>query len=246
MPGCLRGTRASRTLIAASFLTSSTGQSDKYMAFTSLTGIRRANTYLVPQCRVCVCVCVMPGLTQLQRAYLSWELILMPTSQPYPPAMAWSPSALDLISVSREETEGRHAHTLNQSQEVPSPENILGAPSPCRCPSRLQTCMQAVYTFMHGSPGGLARPVTIPDHSSPPAQELPHSLGRARRQHTHQAHTIPLAKGLSSPPPLFPQPPPRAGPITLQARAPPRWRGGGQGTPTGGPATSQGGEKAQD
>lgn len=176
----------------------------------------------------------------------------MPTSQPYPPALAWSPSALDPSRVVQ-------GGNLRQACTRPKPvsgvlshENILGAPGPCWCPSRLQTCMQAVYTFMHASPGGLARPATIPDHSSPPprtsptpAQELPHSLRRARRQHTHQAHTIPLVKGLSSPPPLFPQPAPRAGPITLQARAPPRWRGGGQGTPTGGPATSQGGEKAQ-
>lgn len=112
------------------------------------------------------CVCVMPGLTQLQEAYMSWELILMPPLN-LSSSLGLSPSTLDPSRVvqGRKPRAGSCTH-LNQSR-VLSHENILGAPGPCWCPPVCRpVCKKAVYTFMHASRP--ARPATIPDHSSPP------------------------------------------------------------------------------
>lgn len=131
---------------------------------------------------------------------------------------------------------------------VPFQANSLGAPGSRQCPSKQLTCKAR---RVHPPCRHPRRPLQAnrPPRSQPPHStghgRFPHRLGRrARRQHTHRAHTILLAEALSSRLPS-PQPPPQAGPITLQARSPPRWRGGGQGTPTGGPATLQGGEGTQ-
>ena len=218
------------------------------MAFASLTGIRHANTCLVPQCPVCVCVCNAWPYTTPEGIYK------LGTDTHAHLSTLSSSHGLESIST------GPHQRVQggNPGEARTHPKPVSGAPfprkhpwSPRSLPVTLQTAdLYASRVHLHARIP--RRPCQASHHQitapppRPPAQELPHSLGRARRQHTHQAHTIPLAKGLSSPPPIFPQPPPRAGPITLQARAPPRWRGGGQGTPTGGPATSQGGEKAQD
>lgn len=104
--------------------------------------------------------------------------------------------------------------------------------------------MQGVCTLHACIPKGLARPTILPDPSHRHRARKPPPLGGARRQHTHRAHTTPLAKGLST---RLPSPP--ATPIgrynyTL-GEGLPRRPGGGQGTPTGGPATPQGKEGAQ-
>lgn len=124
---------------------------------------------------------------------------------------------------------------------VSSEAHILGAPGSRRCPSKQLTCMQGLYTLHASVPEGLARPTILPNHSHPHAARIPPPLTLAvpgastppGRTQSHLQKSLPLR--LPSP-----QPPPPAGPITLQTRAPPRWRGRGQGTPTGGPATPLG------
>lgn len=102
--------------------------------------------------------------------------------------------------------------------------------------------MQGMHTLHASIPKGLARPTTLPDHSHPHKARMPPPLTRRCQAPAHPpgAHN-PTCKEPVHPPPLSPCHPPRAGPITLQARAPPRWRGGGQGTPTGDPAGWAGG-----
>lgn len=129
---------------------------------------------------------------------------------------------------------------------VPLQANIFRAPGSRGGPSGLPTCTQGVCTpsSMHPQRPGQAshHPRSqLPAQGkadSPARSAVPGASTPTGRTQSHLQTACPSASPL-------PQPPPRAGPITLQARAPPRWRGGGQGTPTGGPATSQGKQGAQ-
>lgn len=124
----------------------------------------------------------------------------MPTSQPYPLAMAWSPSALDPISVSREKTEGRHAHTLNQSRGGPFPRKHPW--SPRSLPVPLQTAdLYASRVHLHARiPGRPCQashhprsqlPPPPPHRSSPTHSVVPGASTPTRRTQSHLQRACP-------------------------------------------------------
>lgn len=85
--------------------------------------------------------------------------------------------------------------------------------------------MQGLHRECTGHPQRPGQANHPPDHSHPHRARMPPPPGGARRQHTHRARTIPLAKGLST---RLPSPP--ATPTGRSDYTPgeglPRWPGG--------------------
>lgn len=125
--------------------------------------------------------------------------------------------------------------------------NILGAPGSHWFPFKQQTCMQGVYTLYASNPKGLAKTTpsqitaTAQGARMPPPLTLPAVPGAStptRRIQSHLQKACPPAS-------LLPQPPPTARSDYTPSAGPATLAGGGQGTPTGGPATPRGEQGAQ-
>lgn len=209
------------------------------------TQVSDMQTPALPHSSLGVCACVMSGLAQPQRGK-GWEQIAMPTSQPHHLAFGLESTSTSPQQCAQEgKVQGGGTHSepslWSLSKQI-SLEPQVPVGDPPDCPPVHKACVHLQACI----PKGLARPATIPDHSYRHRARLTPPLARQCQAPAHPpgAHNPTCKRACPSASPL-PQPPPRAGPITLQARAPPRWRGGGQGTPTGGPATSQGKQGAQ-